>query len=106
VAESEFTVDVRTTDGHTVVAPRGDIDAYTGPSLTEHLDAALARAAGDVTLDLSDVQFVDSSGIAVFVVAAKKLRDREQSLVVVSPPAAVSKVLEMTGVTKLVRVER
>ena len=99
-----FEVDVRVAKGGTVLAVRGEIDAYTGATLTGYLDAAFAEGPGDVTLDLSKVKFVDSSGIAVFVAAAKKLRDRGNNLVVAAPPKPVAKVLEMTGVTKLVKV--
>jgi anti-sigma B factor antagonist len=97
---------VRIAGGQPVVVARGDIDAYTGPKLAEHLNAALDESSGNVTLDLSDVAFVDSSGIAVFVAAAKRLRERGSDLVVESPPKMLTKLLEMTGVTKLVKVER
>jgi anti-sigma B factor antagonist len=106
MAQTEFQVVVRVADGRAVLAPRGDIDAYTGPTLSEHLNAALAERKGDITLDLSGVAFVDSSGIGVFVAAAKKLRERGDALVLESAPSTVTKLLEMTGVTKLVKLER
>jgi anti-sigma B factor antagonist len=106
LAETDLEVLVRVLNDDAVLALRGEVDAYTGPSLSEYLDAAVAETAGNVTLNLSQVSFVDSSGIAVLVAAAKKLRDRGKELVVEAPPAMVAKVLEITGVTKLVRIER
>lgn len=85
---------------------RGDLDAYTRQEFTSRLDAALAKSAGNVTLDLSEVGFMDSSGLAAIVAAAKRLRERGDELVLESPPAMVTKVLEMTGVNKLVKVRR
>lgn len=106
MAQTEFEVEVRESGGRAVLAPRGDIDAYTGPTLAEHLNVALAGSKGDITLDLSAVSFVDSSGIGVFVAAAKKLRERGNELVIESAPSMVTKLMEMTGVTKLVKLER
>jgi anti-anti-sigma factor len=106
MADSSFEVTVRVCDGRTSLAVRGDVDAYTGPTLADYLDAAVSETTGDLTVDLSAVHFVDSSGIAVLVAAAKKLRDRASELVVQSPPPIVRKVLEMTGVNKLLTVER
>ena len=106
MAHSRFEVTVRVDDGRTSLAVRGDVDAYTGPTLADYLDVAVTETTGAITVDLADVHFVDSSGIAVLVAAAKRLRDRDDELIVQSPPPIVRKVLEMTGVTKLLTVER
>jgi anti-sigma B factor antagonist len=106
MVQNDLEVVVQLADGAATLALRGDIDAYTGPSLTEYLDAAVAETDGNVTVNLANVAFVDSSGIAVLVGAAKRLRERGHELVVEEPAARVSKILEMTGVTKLLRVER
>ncbi len=103
---SEFDVVVRVLDGHALLAVKGDVDAYTGPNLIECLTAAVDESDGDVTLDMSGVSFIDSSGIAILVATAKQLRQRGNELVVDSPPRMVAKVMEMTGVTKLVRLEQ
>ena len=104
MAETDLEVVVRVLNGDAVLALRGEVDAYTGPNLSEYLDAAMAETSGNVTLNLSEVSFVDSSGIAVLVAAAKKLRERGKALVVEGPVPMVVKVLEITGVTKLVQV--
>lgn len=104
MAVNQLEVEVRLSDGYAVLALQGDIDAYTGPSLTGYLEAAVRETQGDVHVNLSKVRFVDSSGIAVFVTAAKQLRERGNDLVVEAAPASIIKVLEMTGVTKLIRM--
>jgi stage II sporulation protein AA (anti-sigma F factor antagonist) len=106
MARTQLEVEVRQTNGRAWLALNGEVDAYTRATLSEKLDAAVAESRGDVTLDLSGVSFVDSSGIAVLVGAAKQLRERGNDLVLVSPPAMVKKVLEMTGVNRLVRLRR
>jgi anti-sigma B factor antagonist len=106
MARTQLQVAVKHSNGRAVLALRGEVDAYTRSTLSDELDAAVAETHGNITLDLSAVSFVDSSGIAVLVGAAKRLRERGNDLILESPPAMVSKVLEMTGVSKLVRVQR
>lgn len=106
VAVNSFEIELRMTDGRAVLDLHGDVDAYTGQRLTEYIDAAVTEHAGDVHLNLAKVRFVDSSGIAVFVAAAKRLRERGDQLVVRAPQASVAKIFEITGVDKLVKLER
>ena len=106
MANTNFEFAVREKNGRATLVLRGDLDAYTGQRFNECVQAAVTATKGDVTMDMREVAFVDSSGIAILVAAAKSLRERGNSLVLQSPPRMLQKVLEMTGVTKLVRVER
>ena len=61
-------------NGQAVVHVHGEIDLYTAPQLWETLDAAIAGTPHELVIDLSDVTFLDSSGLAVLVRAHKRLR--------------------------------
>ena len=106
MGDTNFEFAIRENNGRLTLVLRGDLDAYTGPRFTEWLRKTVAAGRGDVVMDMSDVTFVDSSGIAILVATAKQLQTRDSKLVVQSPPRMVAKVLEMTGVTKLVKIER
>jgi anti-sigma B factor antagonist len=56
-----------------VVAVHGEVDLLTAPELAECVAAAIATGPLDVVLDLTDMTFVDCSGISVFVSAQKEL---------------------------------
>ena len=61
-----FRIQAREADGATVLALSGELDLAGAPEL----DAALAAArdaGGGLTLDLSDLEFIDSSGLGVLV---------------------------------------
>ena len=106
MGDTNFEFAIREGKGRLTLVLRGDLDAYTGPRFNQSLRSAVARTKGDVAMDMSDVTFVDSSGIAILVAVAKELRERGSQLVIQSPPQMVAKVLEMTGVNRLVRLER
>ena len=75
----------------------GDLDSHTAP----RLDAAVQSlgADGEVTIDLSRVGFIDSSGLRVLITAHTLLCDRGQRLVLLSPSSAVVRLFEITGLT-------
>jgi anti-sigma B factor antagonist len=62
--------------------------------------APLFEASGDVTLNLSDLSFLDSSGIRLFLRLHESLGDRGR-LVIEAPADHVARVLEIAGLPKL-----
>ena len=72
----------------------GEIDAHTAPALA---DAVADLPAGDVTIDVAGVTFLDSSGLRVLVELAARVRQAGGELVLVSPTAAVRRVVEISG---------
>ena len=70
----------------------------TSPQLRNELNALLSRGARNITLEFSDVSFVDSSGLGVLVGTYKRLReDGEGSIRIVRAQPSVRKVFEITG---------
>jgi anti-sigma B factor antagonist len=65
----------------------GDLDVSTVGLLADALEQAVA-AGGDVRIDLSNVDFVDSTGLQLLVRTARRLEDRGR-LILVSPQPRV-----------------
>lgn len=90
-------------DGDVIVA-HGDIDMASGPLL----DAAIQEleGRGPVIVDMSDVEFVDSSGLRSLLAASQRARlaDRMVTLRGVGPE--VARLLEITGTTELFEIEQ
>jgi len=53
-------------DGAVIVHVKGDLDVYTAPRLKEALDEGSA-GGGRLILDLSEVDFIDSTALGVLV---------------------------------------
>jgi anti-anti-sigma factor len=73
VAPAEFDIRERHEDGRTRLAVTGHLDLATAPALRDRLDQSRAQRR-DVRLDLSRVEFVDSSGMKVLIQALKDAR--------------------------------
>ncbi|MDR3438431.1 STAS domain-containing protein [Telmatospirillum sp.] len=78
----------RQVDGSAVVGLRGEIDLQNSPEVRREILACLADGK-DVVVDLADVDYIDSSGIACLVEAFQTARHQGTrfSLAAVSPAA-------------------
>lgn len=83
------------------LAASGEIDAHTAPLLAAAIDAA----GTDVGLDLSDVEFVDSSGLRVLIDAHQRLADAGGELKLVALSEPVRRLLEISGVSDYLGVD-
>lgn len=81
----------------------GEIDAFTAPSLVEALTPF--PADGDVRLDLSGVEFMDSSGLRMMVDAHQRANAENRSLIISNPSKVVLRLMEMSGVIGHLHVE-
>jgi anti-anti-sigma factor len=91
-------VEVTEASGTTVVRVQGELDLATAPQLDEALGGI--EGGGPVIVDLTDVGFLDSSGLAVLLQARQRIggTDGDGLRLVVSRPA-ILRVLEVTGLT-------
>ena len=89
-----------TSDGSRISAT-GEVDAHTAPTLA----AAIKRAGTTVSLDLSGIEFVDSSGLRVLIDEHQRLADAGGALTIVSPSAVVTRLFEISGVSDYLTIE-
>lgn len=90
-------------DDPPVVVAEGQIDSHTSPSLDEALEAIDAGAF--VSINLSGVTFVDSSGLRVIVRAHKRQAKGGGALTIVEPSEPVARLLDITGLTSELRIQ-
>jgi anti-sigma B factor antagonist len=88
-----------------VMALSGEADTTTAAMLREKLETVLDTGARLVTVDASELSFLDSASLRVLVLAARALHGRRGSLVLARPQPLVARVLEITGADKLIDVQ-
>jgi anti-sigma B factor antagonist len=83
----------------------GEIDLYTAPRLHSELTAALAAGTPlRLVVDMSGVEFCDSTGMNVLLAAHRRAREDGGDLQLVSPRPAIRKVLQVTGLESVFTV--
>jgi anti-anti-sigma factor len=81
------------------LAVHGDIDLASAPHLVRRIREALCLPVGRITLDLSDVEFIDSQGLHVLEGSRCAAEERHVDLVLASPSRCVRRLLDLTGMT-------
>jgi anti-sigma B factor antagonist len=84
-------------EGTHVVALRGEIDALTAPKLGSRLFGLAEEGARGVVIDLSDVTFMDSTGIGVLMNALRHMNLRRCAMVLVCPTERILRPFQVTG---------
>ncbi len=85
-------------DAHrSIVEVAGDIDMYSSPALRETvLDLFRKRGQKYVIVNLSNVDYIDSSGVASLVEGLQEARKRSARFMLVGLREAPRRVLELT----------
>jgi anti-sigma B factor antagonist len=95
-----FHVFETTADGRRVIAPRGELDLATADQLEERLAGNI-----DTVLDLSELSFIDSTGIRVLVSTARRARAEGWEFTVRSPQPTVLRVIRLVALEQQLRLE-
>jgi len=94
-APRPFAVAVTPDRERVLVAPSGEIDLSTVPTLRKRLDEMQAAGYSRVVLDLRDVTFLDSSGLKMIL---DEMDKEDIEFAVIAGPAPVQRVFEITGI--------
>lgn len=82
----------------------GRFDAHQVSQVQQEFDALLAAGARFIIFDLSDVNFVDSSALAVMVRGMKRCRERNGELLLCGLRQPVRIIFELTRMDRAFRI--
>lgn len=86
-------------DGSPVMTLSGPIDFSSRQTLRVMIDDGLAQGCHDFTLDLHDVNFIDSSGLGALVACFSTIRKQGGTMKLVRVPRLVYELMDMTRLT-------
>ncbi len=96
---TSFRVVVEDADGPTVLTLEGELDMDSAPDLLAAANDVVRRGGADIVLDLSELGFIDSSGLSTLLLVSKKVAALGGSVRLRSPSTRVEQVLRVTGLT-------
>lgn len=89
-----------TVGGCVVVTPAGALDVATSPELHTLMHRALDEGATRLVLDLSKVDFIDSTALRVLVSVHKRIQ-AGGGFVVVCPHARIRRIFDLTALDRV-----
>lgn len=82
---------------------KGDIDHHCARSIMLTLDReVVGRSPRQLTLDMGEVAFMDSSGLAVVLRGLRRMEETGGSIALARVPAQAKKVFTAAGLDKLI----
>src|SRR4051812_4384073 len=95
-----FGIETRVQGDVVRVAPTGELDLASVGDFDAAMEQAEAGSPPTLVLDLSDLEFLDSSGLRAIVLADERARKRGGRLAIVPGPDTVHRVFEITQLDK------
>jgi anti-anti-sigma factor len=71
------------------------------------VNAVLSSLNGEkqVFLDCTDLEYIDSAGLGLLVMAHKKVQESQTSIVIVSPKSSVREIFLLANLQKLIEIK-
>jgi anti-sigma B factor antagonist len=93
-----FSVLVSTDGDRATVALRGELDLSGVDRARQAIEEAEAHEAPLLVLDLSELDFIDSTGLEVVLRAARRAHDDGRRLIVQRPSRYIKRLFELTAI--------
>lgn len=84
-----------------VVDLKGELDLATAPQLRRKIHELIESGHTRVAFDLSKLEFMDSTGLGVFIGCLKRIRERDGTLALAGLLPNVARVFEVTGLDRI-----
>ena len=97
----DLRIDARREGKAAVVSLEGEVTVFSSPALRERLHQVMDEKPARVVLDLTEVRYVDSSGVATFVDALRQIRARGGEMVLACVSQRVQGVIEIARLDTL-----
>jgi anti-sigma B factor antagonist len=91
-------------DGYELLAVEGELDIATAPRMIAALNEAFADLELPLVVDLSSVDFMDSTGLALLMNAHRRVKRHGQGFAIVCPGGPISRVFEIADMVDSLHV--
>lgn len=93
-----MSMDIQTIEknGNYKIQVSGQVDLYTSPNLRKAILESVDKSKDIVIVQLSQVEYMDSSGVATLVEGLRSATKQKKSFQILSPSHAVRKVLNLS----------
>jgi anti-anti-sigma factor len=89
-----------------LIRVHGEIDLSNAHEVSSKIGVVMGQEARRLVVDLSDITYLDSAGVALLLRLAERLRARRRQLQLVVPRGSpVRRVLDFTGLPRVIPLE-
>ena len=94
-------------DGVLEIKLTGEIDHHSAVNVRSEIDGLIFESRPKkVVLDLSEISFMDSSGLGLIMGRHSLIKDLGGTLSLRAPTVAVMKILSLAGMERMIKIEK
>ncbi len=88
-------------DSATFIYLSGELDIYTSQKFKEQLYEIADSSQTDLTIDCTQLNYIDSTGLGIFVGALKRAKQNNKDIILIRPKENIKKLFIITGLDKV-----
>ena len=103
-AVTPLAVERSRTDGYELLTVEGELDIATAPRMLGALNDAIDETEAPLVVDLTDVVFMDSTGLALLMNARRRVVKQGHGFAIICPNGPIARVFEIADMVDSLRV--
>ncbi|HEY5425676.1 MAG TPA: STAS domain-containing protein [Candidatus Tumulicola sp.] len=106
MSHDELSIDLKSENhGETLVFKlRGSLDIATSPTVRAALSDATEKGTKDIIVDLTHLEFLDSTGLGALIGAHRRAAEHGGSLRLIVSEGSIARLLNITGLIRVLAV--
>ena len=84
---------------------KGEIDIYNAQKFKEKLCEIIETFKKDLKIDLTELNYLDSTGLGIFVSVLKKAKTNGKDIYLLNLKENIKKLFKITGLDKIFKIE-
>jgi len=91
-------------NGILALSPQGDIDSQTARDFEDHVIRHIDKGSTSLIVDFSAVDYINSAGLRVLLLAAKRLKKEGGRFAISAPGEKIMEILKVSGFVRILDI--
>ncbi|WP_299032238.1 STAS domain-containing protein [uncultured Anaerococcus sp.] len=88
-----------------LVEVKGDLDIYAEDEFKSFIEREIEGADRDILIDIKDLDYLDSTGLGLFMKIYKIAKEKDRSVSIINPKENILKLFKITDLTDVFNME-
>lgn len=88
-----------------LVEIKGDLDIYAEDEFRDFIELELENIDKNLVIDIKDLDYLDSTGLGLFMKIYKKVNEEGKSVKIINPKENILKLFKITDLTEVFNME-
>lgn len=92
-------------EDYKLVEIKGDLDIYAEDEFRDFIELELENIDKDLVIDIKDLDYLDSTGLGLFMKIYKNVNEKGKSVKIINPKENILKLFKITDLTEVFNME-